>query len=376
MFGRRFELFTLFGFKVGVDVSWIFLAILVSWALATGLFPGWYPQLPGVLHWFMGAAGALGLFVSIVFHELSHSLVARRHGVIMRGITLFIFGGVAEMTDEPPSARAEFQVAIAGPIASIIMGLICLSVTILGNGIGLPLVVTGVFKYLAWINFLLVLFNLVPAFPLDGGRVLRSILWNWKKSLPWATWVASRIGVGFSFVLIGLGVISAITGNIEGGIWYFLIGLFLRGAANMSYRQMMVRQSLEGQTVRRFMKPDPVTVRPDISIEMLVEEYVYRYHYKMFPVVDGNTLLGCIRTREIKDLPRDRWAKLTVRDLSIGCSDENSIHPDVEAMAALSRMQQSGQSRLMVVEDSALAGVITLKDLLQYLSLRTELESE
>jgi Zn-dependent protease/predicted transcriptional regulator len=376
MFGKRFELFTLFGFKVGVDTSWGFLAVLVTWSLATGWFPDWYHGLAPVTYWLMGAAGAAGLFISIVLHELAHSLIARRHGVVMRGITLFIFGGVAEMTDEPPSARAEFQVAIAGPIASLLVALSCYTLVALGRGVGLPQPIIGVLRYLGLINGVLVAFNLVPAFPLDGGRVLRSILWNWKKSLPWATYVTSRIGVGFSFVLIGLGVLTAVTGNIVGGVWYFLIGMFLRGAANMSYQQLVVRRSLEGQTVRRFMKSDPITVRSDVSIEMLVEEYVYKYHFKMFPVVDDNTLLGCIRTREIKDLPKDKWAKFTVRDLSIGCSEENSIHPDVGAMAALSRMKQSGQSRLMVVENSTLAGIITLKDLLQYLSLKVELDSE
>jgi predicted transcriptional regulator len=177
-------------------------------------------------------------------------------------------------------------------------------------------------------------------------------------------------------MLIGFGVWTAITTSIVAGIWYFLIGMFLRGAANMSYQQLLLKRSLEGQTVRRFMKTNPVTVPPDISIETLVEEYVFTYHFKMFPVVAGDTLLGCIRTLEVKDLQREKWPKLTVRDLAIGCSDENSIHPDVNAISALNRMKQSGQSRLLVVENSRLVGVITLKDLLQYLSIKVELERQ
>lgn len=376
MFGRRIELFTLFGFKVGIDTSWLFLAVLVTWSLANGWFPGWYPRLDPLTHWVMGAAGAVGLFLSIVFHELAHSLVARQHGMVMRGITLFIFGGVAEMTDEPPSARAEFQVAIAGPIASLLIALASYTFVTIGRIIGLPDAIVGVARYLGLINGALVVFNLVPAFPLDGGRVLRSFLWHWKKSLPWATFVTSRIGVGFSFVLIGFGVWTAIRTSLVAGIWYFLIGMFLRGAANMSYRQLLLKRTLEGQTVRRFMKINPITVPPDISIEMLVENYVFKYHFKMFPVVSGDTLLGCIRTFEVKDLPKEKWAKFTVRDLSIGCSDDNSIHPDVDAISALSRMKHSGQSRLMVVENGALIGMITLKDLLQFLSIKIELRNE
>ncbi|UCG51526.1 MAG: site-2 protease family protein [Candidatus Latescibacterota bacterium] len=374
MFGRRFELFTLFGFKVRIDTSWIFLAILVTWTIGTGLFPAWYPDLSPVTHWIMGAAGAIGLFASIVLHELAHSIIARQHGVMMRGITLFIFGGVAEMTDEPPSPKAEFQVAIAGPVASLLVALTCLTLGAAGTIVRWPDAIGGVVKYLAVINGILVVFNLVPAFPLDGGRVLRSILWNWKNNLSWATYVTSRIGVGFSFLLIGLGVLNAVTGNLVGGIWYFLIGMFLRGAANMSYQQLLVRRSLEGETVRRFMHVNPITVTPDIPISTLVEEYVYKYHFKMFPVVDGERLIGCVRTREIKDLSRETWMQKTVRDLTIECSDENSIHPDTDAIAALSKMNQSGTSRLMVVENGRLVGVITLKDLLRFLSLRVELE--
>jgi len=374
MFGRRFDLFTLLGFNVRLDTSWFLLAILVTWSLATDVFPGWYRDLSPVTYWVMGAAGAVGLFFSIVFHELSHSLVARRHGVVMRGITLFVFGGVAEMTDEPPSARAEFHVAVAGPIASIVIASLCLAVAYAGSKAGWPDSFVGVFKYFALINGVLVLFNLIPAFPLDGGRVLRSALWSWKKNLAWATFVTSRIGVGFSFVLMGVGVVSAITGNIVGGIWYFLIGMFLRGAANMSYRQIVVRRSFEGETVRRFMRVNPVTAPGDISIERLVEDYIYRYHYKMFPVMDGDRLLGCISTREIKDVPREHWARYTVRDLAVPVTDENSIGPDAVAMAALSKMNQSGISRFLVIENGGLAGVITLKDLLQFMSLKVELE--
>jgi predicted transcriptional regulator len=174
--------------------------------------------------------------------------------------------------------------------------------------------------------------------------------------------------------LIAVGVVSAVTGNIIGGIWYFLIGMFLRGAAKMSYQQVLVRRSLEGETVRRFMRANPVTAPPDISIATLVEDYVYRYHFKMFPVLDGDRLAGCIRTSEIRELPRETWPRHTVRDLLVELCEENSIAPDVDATAALSKMNQSGASRLMVVEHGELVGVITLKDLLQFLSLKVELE--
>ncbi len=374
MFGKRFNVFTLFGFNVRIDTSWFFLAILVTWSLATDVFPSWYPDLSSVTCWIMGAAGALGLFFSIVLHELSHSLVARRNGLVMSGITLFIFGGVAEMTDEPPSAKAEFRVAIAGPIASIVIAGICYAAARMGSANAWPDSFVGVFRYFAMINGVLVIFNLIPAFPLDGGRVLRSIFWSWKNNLAWATFVTSRIGVGFAFVLMAFGVLSAITGNVIGGIWYFLIGMFLRGAATQSYQQTIVRRSFEGETVRRFMRTDPVTVPAGISVESLVEDYIYRYHYKMFPVMDGDRLLGCISTREIKQIPREEWARYAVRDVAIPVCAETSISPDTYAMEALAKMSQGGVSRLLVAENGRLVGVITLKDLLQFISLKAELE--
>ena len=374
MFGRRFDLFTLLGFRVRVDTSWFFLAVLVTWSLATGVFPAWHASLAPVTYWLMGAGAALGFFLSIITHELAHSVVARRNGVVMRGITLFVFGGVAEMTDEPPSARAELRVALAGPVASAITALVFLFVARAGKGFEWPDPLRGVFFYLGVINGALVLFNLIPAFPLDGGRVLRSVLWSWKKDLAWATFVTSRIGVGFSYVLMGVGVWSVINGGYIGGIWYFLIGLFLRGAANMSYQQVVMRRSLEGETVRRFMRTNPVTAPAHISVEALVQDFVYHHHYKMFPVVDGEELLGCIRTRDIKEVPREEWGARTVRELTAPVCEDNSIAPEAAALEALSKMNRSETSRLLVVEDGKLLGVITLKDLLKYLSLKMELE--
>src|SRR5208282_1157904 len=217
--GHRFTLFSLFGFKVRVDISLLFLALLVTWSLASAVFP---PQLPGLdraTYWWMGVAGTIGLFFSLIFHELSHSLVARRYGLPIRGITLFIFGGVAEMSDEPPSAKAEFWMALAGPAASILLALLAWALSSLGAAAGLPEPVTAVVAYLALINAILAVFNLVPAYPLDGGRVLRAALWWRKGDIVAATRSAARAGGAFALLLMGLGVLQVVTGNFVGGIW-------------------------------------------------------------------------------------------------------------------------------------------------------------
>jgi Zn-dependent protease len=305
-----------------------------------------------------------------------HSLVARRFGLPMKGITLFIFGGVAEMSDEPPNAKAEFSMAIAGPLSSIALAIAFFGIYVLGTGAGWPMYINGVFYYLALINGILAAFNLIPAFPLDGGRVLRAALWSWKKNIKWATRTSARVGSAFGVVLIILGVLSLLAGNLIGGIWWFLIGMFLRNAANMSYQQLMTRQALEGEPVSRFMQPNAITVSPDISIDELVEDYIYRYHYKMFPVVEDSTILGCITTKEVKEIPREEWSQHTVSEYLRRCSPDNTIRPEEDSMKALSTMNRTGSSRLIVVDNEKLLGVVSLKDMMKFLSLKIELGDE
>ncbi len=374
MFGKRIRLFNLLGFEVRIDLSWIIIAVLITWSLADGLFPFLYPGLAQEVYWSMGVVGALGLFGSIIFHEFCHSLVARKFGMPMKGITLFIFGGVAEMGDEPPSAKAEFLMALAGPFSSIVLSVVFYLIYQAGLSGGWPDPANGVLRYLSWINALLAGFNLLPAFPLDGGRILRSILWGSKQDLQWATRVSSSIGAAFGIVLIFLGVFTVMRGNVIGGVWWFLIGMFLRGAAQMSYQQMMIRKSLEGEHVRRFMNPHPVTVPSNITIADLVEDYVYKYHYKMFPVLDDGRLVGCVTTRDIKEIPREKWATETVAEMAERCPPEAVIGPETDAVVALATMNRTGLSRLLVAEGGRLVGIITLKDLLAFLSEKVELE--
>jgi Zn-dependent protease/CBS domain-containing protein len=373
MFGKQFELFKLFGLSVKVDVSWLAIAFLISWSLAANVFPTIHPDWSTTLYWTMGIGGAFGLFASIIVHEFAHSLVARRHGLPMKGITLFIFGGVAEMSDEPPSPKAEFWMAVAGPAASIAVAAACYGVAAVGRLAGLPPAATTVIGYLGLINLVLVLFNMMPAFPLDGGRVLRSALWSWRDNIRWATRVSASIGAGFGAVLAGLGLVSLLLGNLIGGVWWILIGLFVRHGAQSSYRQLLLRRELEGEPVRRFMNDRPVVVPREIAVEQLVEDYIYRHHFKLFPVVDGERLVGCVTTREVKQLARDQWDRQTVGAIATPCSDNNSVAPDDDAMKALSKMNASKASRLMVVEGDRLVGVLSLKDLLGFFSMRVEL---
>jgi len=372
VFGRQIKLFSLFGFSVRVDASWLIIAFLAAWTLAQGLFPQYYKGLAPGTYWWMGLAGAAGLFVSIVFHECCHSLVARRYGLPISGITLFVFGGVSEMTEEPKSPRVEFLMAAAGPVSSFILAGIFYLCS-LGARSGVPLPVYGVIAYLGYVNVLLGCFNLLPAFPLDGGRVLRSALWRAKGNLRWATRVATRIGSAFGAGMILVGVVTFVAGNFVGGVWWFLIGMFLRSASIMSYRQLLIKGALEGEHVRELMKSDLVTIGPSVTLDRLMDDYVYRYPYKMFPVVDGGRLFGVVTVNQLKEIPREEWTFRTVKDVAATCTEVNTIEPDADAIKALEKMNKTSSGRLMVVDRGRLVGILALRDLLSFLSRRLDL---
>ncbi len=370
-----YRLFRLFGFEVKLNLTWLLLALLITWTLAAGLFPADYPGLSQRTYWWMGIAGAVGVLLSIVLHELSHSLVARHFGLPIRGITLFIFGGVAEMEEEPVSPKVEFLMAVAGPLASILLAILLFQFEQLATAWDWSTAIIGISHHLAIFNLIVAIFNLVPAFPLDGGRMLRAALWYWQNNLHSATHTASQIGSGFGLVLMILGGLAFLQGSFVSGMWWFLIGAFLRGAAKASYQQLLVHELLSGTPVRRLMNSEPVTVSPATTIEQLLENYVYKYHCKMFPVVEDSKLLGCITTLGIKQIPREQWAHKTVGDLTIPSSPANTVFPDTDAAKLMADMVKPNQATwYMVVDAGRLVGVISLNSLREFIALKLEIE--
>ncbi|HEC45498.1 MAG TPA: site-2 protease family protein [Epsilonproteobacteria bacterium] len=375
MLKRKMTLFKLLGFTVSVDASWGIILFLVVWSLSEGLFPGYFPDLSSQTYWMMGLLGALGLFVSIIIHEFSHSLIARIYGLEIKGITLFIFGGVAEMKDEPNSPKTEFFMAIAGPIASLLLSILFAALYQVAKIIELPIPVIGILGYLSAINMLLAVFNMVPAFPTDGGRILRSLLWWIKGDIYWATQVASRISLMFAIAIIFVGFMSLIGGNFIGGLWWILIGSFLFNAANASYQRLLMKQSFEGKTVHDFMNPHPVTVPSHITLQEFVDKYLYHYHYKMFPIVKDDKISGLLTIQMLKSHPQQEWKHLLVSKAMQLQSPDNSIASNTPINDALNKMSETGLSRLLVVEHKKVVGIVTLKDLLEYLALKMELET-
>lgn len=376
LIARSFPLFTIFGFEVKLNLSWLLLGLLITWTLAEGFFPQRYPDLPADTRWWMGIAGALGILFSIVFHELSHSLVGRVYGLTIGGISLFMFGGVAEMRHEPKEPKAELLMAGAGPLSSLVLAGAFWLLHAGAAGFGMPIPIVGVLYYLAVINVALALFNLIPAYPLDGGRMLRAALWHWRRDIRWATGIASNMGSAFGLILMLLGGISLLGGAFVGGMWWILIGAFVRFAARGSYQQMLVGQMLEGKKVRDVMDTDVVTVDRSLSLRKFVDDYVYRFRSRLFPVMDGDRLVGCASVDRLKAVPESEWKTKAVAEITEACSAENTVAPDQDLAELTSGLLRAGSGdQRLVVEGDSLLGAVSVRDLSERLSLRLELEA-
>lgn len=374
MFGKPIKLFRLAGVDVRIDFSWFLLVLLITWSLAVGFFPMRFPGLSTGLFWALGFAGAMGLFLSILLHEISHSVVGRAFGMKMEGITLFLLGGVAEMPREPQRPKAEFWMAIAGPLTSLALAALFLGVNRAGAGMGWPAPWMGIFGYLSFINVVLAVFNLVPAFPLDGGRVFRSLIWAASGDYTRATRLATAVGSGFGLVLILLGAISILSGNPIGGLWWVFIGLFVRVGARASMRQLTLSRLLADGRVRDIMNPDPITVPPEMPVHRLVEDYLYKYDYKVFPVTDGGRLLGCVGLDQVKGISRTEWDERRVGEVMTACPSGTTLSAEAGAEEALAVMSRTGASPLLVTENDSLKGIVTSRDLMHRLSTKMELE--
>lgn len=373
MFGQRITLFTLFGLQVRANSSWVLLAVLVFWSLATGFFPARLPGLAVPVYWVLGLLGMIGVFFSLLFHEFSHSLVARNKGMEIDGITLFLFGGAAEMTAEPPTPRIEFQVAIAGPLASLVLFLAFGLVAGVLAQTALPEYCSALFGYLSLINLLLAVFNLFPGFPMDGGRVLRAWLWHRRGDLLSATATSSRIGQGFGLTLVLLGFWALLSVGALGGLWWILIGIFVMGVARAAYDQTALRVTFEGTPIHRFMVTHPVSVSPDITLAAFLEDHAFHDHYSVYPVTEQDRLIGRVRTRDVKQVPREDWSQQTLRRIMQPIEADQLAHPEDDAQQVLDKMQRSRSGQIIIADGDRLLGIVTLADLLNHLALKQEL---
>jgi Zn-dependent protease/CBS domain-containing protein len=366
MFGHSVKLFDLFGFSIRIDASWLVIAALIVWSLSAGYFPQVAPDLSQAAYLVLALVAMLGLFASLILHELAHALVARRYGLEIGGITLFLFGGVAELKDEPKSAGSEFWIAVAGPAMSFgLAGLFALAAMAAG-GLGLVALLLG---YLAMINLALAIFNLLPAFPLDGGRVLRAWLWHRTGDMLEATRRASGAGAVLAFALMGLGVWSALSGGGVGGIWLVLIGFFVLNASRASYQQLLVQDSLRGQRVAQLMTPDPWTASPGMSLEAVAGQVMLPHAISFVPVVEGGTVLGYVDTGLMRKIPRGEWGQRMAGSVMAPLDPACIVTLGMSAEQALKRLLQGPQRKLVVMEGSKLRGVLSMRDLMGHIAV-------
>lgn len=368
MFANSVKIFTLNGFDIKLDPSWLLIAALITWSLSRQFFPGVLPGADTSVYLAMAIVAMLGLFASLLLHELAHSIVARSLGVPIKSITLFLFGGVAELETEPTSARVAFWIALAGPLMSLCLAVGFWTLAYIAAWSGFAIAMVETVSYLALINLILALFNLLPAFPLDGGRVLQAILWMRSGDALYATRIAARSGVFIAYTLMGLGVIALFQGALVTGLWQIMIGGFVLFAARASYTQHLAKVAFEGQTVGALMTPSPITANPHMTLSEFVKKIMLHNHVTFVPVTEDGVLLGHIDSSILSGIDRENWRTTRVGDVFVGLDQDVITGTDVRIQDLLETIARTGKRKFLVVSDHDLLGVISLSDLTRYLN--------
>lgn len=369
----------IFGIDILIHWSWLAIFVLLLWWLAEGFYGDVdrYEYWSTSTVWLAAAFTTLLFFISVLLHELSHSLMARRLGLPVASITLFIFGGVSSLTKEPDDAGQEFQVAIVGPLTSFVVGGVCAAITValhVNDQGNTP--VGAVAEYLAIINVAVGIFNLLPGYPLDGGRVLRSALWARSRSMLKATRWAATAGTTISFGLIALGVLSVLAGNFIGGVWFMVIGWFLRNTSEQSYQQLLYRNTMEGTLVRDVVNRTFESVPPDIAVADIVTDYMVVRGQRCVPIVVADDLLGVVSMADLRDIPRDQWASTSAYRAMTPREKLYVVQPEDELILAMELMAQHDVHQLPVIgAQNSFVGFVTRADIIRLIQVRTEIAS-
>jgi Zn-dependent protease/predicted transcriptional regulator len=362
-------LFMIRGIQLRLDYSWFIVFALVFVSLSAGYFPRAFPDQSAAVYWTAGFVATLLFFLSVVTHELAHSLMAIRSGIQVPEITLFLFGGMARISEEAGDPRTEFKIAVVGPLTSFALALVFWVIELALRG-DQPTMVVEIFSYLAWINIALGVFNLLPGFPLDGGRILRAFWW-WKTgSMVEATRVASDWGKGLAIVIMIMGGLQIFAGGLVGGLWLIFIGMFLRGVAEVSYQELALKKSLEGTRAADLMVRDVITAPPDLPVKGLISDYFLRYGYRGFPVTTDGKTLGVISISNVRDVPENEQATRTVGQLMAPLEPHMIISPETSANEILTHMSQNNLGRVLVMRDDHMLGMVTRTGLLRFMEMK------
>ena len=362
------------GIPVRIHYTLWLVFILIAWSLAYGYMPHQYPGLSPVTYWMIGIASAIVLFVSVLVHELSHSYIAKKNGLPIARITLFFFGGVSEMTEEPQDAGLEVRMAAAGPLMSFLIAGVLGGFWYLAQSAALPIAVTATVGYGALINAVLGAFNLLPAFPLDGGRVFRGSLWKHSKNFVGATRTATRVSEVFSLLMMFGGFVAIIFGDFVDGIWIVVLGWFIKSGAETSLRQTLLGETLMGVAVGDIMTRGVLTVPPDITVQQLVSDYFLVHPHGGYPVMKDGQLLGLVTLQSARAIPKEQRVTETVAQAMVPLEQAPIVKSTVSALDALQRMARGRVEMLLVTEGNRLLGVVTRGDLMKTIQTRQELE--
>jgi Zn-dependent protease/CBS domain-containing protein len=389
---RALRLIRIAGIDVFVDWSLLIIFALISLSLAEGMFPSWHPDWSPGLSWVTAVAAAVLFFASVLIHELAHALVGRANGIAVRRITLFVFGGVAEIEHEPGRWKSELWMAVVGPLASLLIGAVCLVVAVgtlqvpeqpgepgaaqVQSWLAQLAPVPTLLLWLGQVNIMLALFNLVPAFPLDGGRVLRALVWGFTGDVQRATRLASALGQAFAWLLIASGLAMILGANVPlfgsgvgSGIWLAFIGWFLHNAALVSYRQVLVRDALHDVAVSKVMLTRFDAVTPQMSLQELLDQHILRTEQRAFPVLQDGRLAGMVCQRDLDTVAQAQRSSLTVRDIMKPVGELTVVGPRDDAMDVLTLLARRDINQVPVVENGQLAGLVRRADILRWLAL-------
>ncbi len=360
----------IFGIDIYIDSSWFVIFILFSWVLAANYFPHKYVDWSSSLYWVVGIVTSLLIFTSVLVHEVAHSLVALRQGEKVRSITLFILGGVAQITEEPKNPIREFTMALIGPLTSLMVGIIFFVFAFLTRGVNVQ--VSASASYLGLINVALAIFNLLPGFPMDGGRVLRSIIWQITGNLRKATKIASKTGQGFAFFLMFIGILQIFRGNLS-GLWLIFIGWFLHSAAVRGYHRVIVEAMLKGVRAEDLMSRDFEAVSGEITVQDLVDDYILKKKERVFFVVDKDNIQGIVCLDDVKATPRGEWPLKKVADIMTPREKLLFVSPEADGNKILNSITAKDIHQVPVIEGDKILGIICRTDILRFIKLRSEL---
>lgn len=362
------------GIRLGLDYSWFVIFVLVVFVLATFYFPENFDGISTVESWFLSVFAALLFFTSVLLHEFAHGIVAQKRDVEITEIILFIFGGLAKMKKEPERASDEFVIAGAGPFCSLLLGVLFLALGYLSGPVTTE-AFSGVFWYIGYINILLAIFNLVPGFPLDGGRMMRAAIWYYSGNLRHSTRIVSNMGQIFAFFLMLIGLIVSFGGNIIAGMFWIFIGFFLLQSAKSGYYMVAMREGLSGVKVEKIMTSNPASVHPDVSLRNLVDEYFFKSNYSCFPVVKRGEFVGLVEINQVKAIDQSDWEMTRVSDVMTPREELGTTSPESDAYEVLMKMIDSTSGRMAVLEDENLVGIVSRKDIMQFVEMRESLQT-